>query len=321
MNPLRTLSLWILLAVWLSGTPGAALEIELPVGARLTAERNSTLDSFSAPVGVFDGDTVPSVVIEGGIERRAWRITAPGLTPLQVILPLRTQLESQGYDLAFECAARACGGFDFRFDIEVLPGPNMYVNIAEYRYLTALRGARGAPDSAVGVLVSVTRGAAYVQVISALSTGASEVAMPALEAPPKTDTGVSQTVTGRAMGDRLLSAGHAALAELAFATGTTQLGEGPFASLAELAEFMQQNPDYQIALVGHTDAVGGLSGNIRLSRERAQSVLDRLVGEYGVSPDRLSAEGMGYLAPVASNLTEEGRELNRRVEAVLLPAQ
>lgn len=132
----------------------SALELELPVGARLTAERISPLDSFFAPVASFDGARVPSVEVEGEIVRRAWRIASSGLTPLQVIMPIRDQLLAQGYTVVFECAAAQCGGFDFRFDVEVLPGPNMYVDISEYRYLTAVRGDPSRPDEAVGILAS-----------------------------------------------------------------------------------------------------------------------------------------------------------------------
>jgi outer membrane protein OmpA-like peptidoglycan-associated protein len=74
-------------------------------------------------------------------------------------------------------------------------------------------------------------------------------------------------------------------------------------------------------LVGHTDSVGGLSGNIALSKRRAQSVRQRLIDTHGVDPSRLDAEGMGYLSPAASHLTPEGREANRRVEVIVLPAQ
>ncbi|MFC6587568.1 OmpA family protein [Sulfitobacter pacificus] len=55
-----------------------------------------------------------------------------------------------------------------------------------------------------------------------------------------------------------------------------------------------------------------------MSRARARSVRQRLIDGYGVSAARLDAEGMGYLAPVASNIDEAGREQNRRVEVVLL---
>ena len=314
-------AVWACLSAGFFAAPASALEIELPVGSRLTAERLSVLDSFDAPVAVFDGEVVPHLIVEGAIERRAWRINSPGLTPLQVILPLREQLVRQGYDLVFECSARECGGFDFRFDVEVLPGPNMYVNIAEYRYLTAVRGTVDAPEAAVGVLVSVTRGTAYVQIISAASARVADVVLPELAVPPKADDTESSPVAVNALRQQLLNTGHTVLAELDFAIGTTNLGGGPFASLAALAAFMEEEPSVRVLLVGHTDTIGDLRSNTALSKARATSVRDRLIGQYGVDPARLEAEGTAYLAPVASNLTEEGRGQNRRVEAVLLPTQ
>ena len=98
------------------------------------------------------------------------------------------------------------------------------------------------------------------------------------------------------------------------------MGEGDFPSLASLASFLAADPDRRVVLVGHTDTVGSLERNIELSRARAASVLERMVTLHGIDRTQLSAEGVGYLAPGASNETEAGREANRRVEAVLLPA-
>ena len=81
---------------------------------------------------------------------------------------------------------------------------------------------------------------------------------------------------------------------------------------------MRASPDMRIALVGHTDTVGSLDGNIALSVSRARSVRQRLIDAYGIAPERLQSQGMGFLAPYTSNTTEEGREANRRVEAVVL---
>ena len=103
-----------------------------------------------------------------------------------------------------------------------------------------------------------------------------------------------------------------------FDTGSDALDPGRYESLARLAAFLGEHPAMVVALVGHTDSIGGLEQNISLSKRRAESVKARLTGTYGIAPERVQAEGMGYLAPVASNLTPEGREANRRVEAVLL---
>jgi OOP family OmpA-OmpF porin len=112
-----------------------------------------------------------------------------------------------------------------------------------------------------------------------------------------------------------------ALDDLVFASGSSSLTEGAYPSLASLAAWLKENPGLTIAVVGHTDASGGLEGNIALSRKRAQSVRERLIANYDVPAKRVEAEGVGYLSPRASNLTEEGRQMNRRVEVMMTSTQ
>jgi len=69
--------------------------------------------------------------------------------------------------------------------------------------------------------------------------------------------------------------------------------------------------------VGHTDNSGSLAANVALSKDRAAAVRKRLIEKLGVPAEQLTAEGAGWLSPRTSNLTPEGREKNRRVEAVL----
>lgn len=86
--------------------------------------------------------------------------------------------------------------------------------------------------------------------------------------------------------------------------------------LKELAKFLLENPDVEVYIVGHTDNIGSLEQNMDLSKRRAEAVVNFLVEKYGINPARLKAFGVGPLAPVASNDTEEGRAKNRRVEVV-----
>ncbi len=86
--------------------------------------------------------------------------------------------------------------------------------------------------------------------------------------------------------------------------------------LNELAGFLRTNPSVTIRIVGHTDAVGSDEANMKLSVARAKAVRNSLV-ERGVDAERLEYEGKGKNDPVASNDTEEGRALNRRVEFVI----
>jgi OOP family OmpA-OmpF porin len=121
----------------------------------------------------------------------------------------------------------------------------------------------------------------------------------------------------RSLVERLKTDGHAVLVDVRFESGSADLSAGPTPSLDAIAGYLSANPAATILIVGHTDASGGLQSNLSLSRMRAQAVVERLVRDMAADPERIMAEGAGPLAPIATNLTEEGRQKNRRVEAVL----
>jgi OOP family OmpA-OmpF porin len=102
---------------------------------------------------------------------------------------------------------------------------------------------------------------------------------------------------------------------LAFETGSAAFTVGSEAVLDRAAEALRGAPALAVAVVGHTDATGALEINRRISLGRARAVRDALI-DRGVAAARLSAEGVGYLAPRATNASEAGRALNRRVELV-----
>jgi outer membrane protein OmpA-like peptidoglycan-associated protein len=85
--------------------------------------------------------------------------------------------------------------------------------------------------------------------------------------------------------------------------------------IENLADFMKQYQQTTTVLEGHTDSVGTDAYNQRLSERRAQAVREVLVNQYGVAGSRVDAVGYGESRPVADNSTEEGRAINRRVEA------
>jgi outer membrane protein OmpA-like peptidoglycan-associated protein len=89
--------------------------------------------------------------------------------------------------------------------------------------------------------------------------------------------------------------------------------------LNKLFNFMKGSPDVEIVVSGHTDSKGNDDYNFRLSKDRAQAVVDYLI-RNGISSSRLSAQGYGETRPIARNenpdLTDNpvGRQLNRRIE-------
>lgn len=114
------------------------------------------------------------------------------------------------------------------------------------------------------------------------------------------------------------------VADVLFDSGKAKIKSGALGGLDKVAKILQENvPQLNIGIEGHTDNVpiraSGWKSNWELSTARALSVLHYLVDEKDISPDRVSAIGYGEYKPVASNDTKEGRQLNRRVEIVILP--
>lgn len=292
--------------------PALALDLSLPATARETASRDSALDQVAVPVAAFADNALPTRTVQGPVTRRAYRLASTGLTPLQILAPLRVQIEAAGYDVLLDCNAAACGGFDFRFAIDVLPAPNMYVNIRAYHFLSAEQPETG---GVVTLLASAAAGAGYLQIVQ-VGEGFTLGTDPALAPPAVTPR--PQPVPSTDLTTQLDQTGQAILHDLEFAVGATTLGGTSSPDLAAIAALLQARPNLRIAVVGHTDTIGGLEANITISRARARAVRTELVDTYGAPGDRIEAEGMGYLSPVASNLSPEGRESNRRVEVIFL---
>lgn len=309
-----------LLLCFLFGLPIAAFAIELtlPASARQTAGQDLGVSSYALPTAAFDGVEIPSRVFEGFVTRQAWRLEGGGVTPLQLLQPLRDELTNDGFSLIFECADRQCGGFDFRFQTDVIDAPEMYVDLDDYRFVSAIKGDVDAPSAAVSILVSRSAASAYIQVIQISVDQNADINVAKGEEIIASTQGSGAIVTSGELGQELDVSGHVILSDLVFQTGSSNLGEGTFDSLASLAAYLRQNPTRQIALVGHTDAEGSLEGNIALSKRRASSVRARLIEVHGVAEAQVSAQGVGFLAPVVSNVSEAGRTANRRVEAVLI---
>jgi outer membrane protein OmpA-like peptidoglycan-associated protein len=123
-------------------------------------------------------------------------------------------------------------------------------------------------------------------------------------------------ITADILKTNILRDGHMAVYGIYFDTGKSEIKPESTATIKEIAELIQKNPSLQIYIVGHTDNVGKLSDNLELSDKRAEAVVNELITKYNVSSKNLQAEGVGPLAPVATNDTKEGKELNRRVEIV-----
>jgi OmpA-OmpF porin, OOP family len=119
-----------------------------------------------------------------------------------------------------------------------------------------------------------------------------------------------------ALSEDLKAEGHVAIYGIYFEYNTANLQSESEPTLEAIAQMLRQDHTLEVFIVGHTDMTGSLSYNMELSQRRADSVVNALVNTYGISASRLKAMGVGPLCPVATNQSEEGRQLNRRVELV-----
>ncbi len=103
---------------------------------------------------------------------------------------------------------------------------------------------------------------------------------------------------------------------VSFATKSAVVKNKFHDDIKKVSNFLKTYPDTIAVIEGHTDNVGDDENNLKLSQQRAENVMRHFV-DYGIHPSRLRAEGYGESRPVADNSTEEGKQKNRRVVAVI----
>ena len=299
------------------------LDLGAPEGAVSTAHSDRPFDRYALPVGRYAPGAATAREIEGRVIWSGFRLDAPDVSTAEVMEGYRTRLAALGYRPILDCATTACGGFDFRFAVQLLPPPAMLVDTADFAQLSASRAgdartvnsAGTSTETFVSVLVSRLLGAVYIQTVIVAPADPGLMITPA----PPPDAAARPVILAqdeKSLFDRLTEFGHVTVQGLVFETGGATLSEGSAAALEILARFLSRNPELAVVIVGHSDNQGTLDANIALSERRAGAVRAALT-ERGVAAGRLEAHGVGYLAPVSTNATETGRTLNRRVELVL----
>ena len=129
------------------------------------------------------------------------------------------------------------------------------------------------------------------------------------------DTGMV-TVDAEAIGKEIDATGHMAIYGVLFDTDSAKIKLKSAPVLVEIAKLLQSRPSLNILVVGHTDNQGAFDYNMNLSSQRANSVARYLTEKHNIDQGRMRAAGVGFLAPVATNDTPDGRAKNRRVELV-----
>lgn len=221
-------------------------------------------------------------------------ISPAGRSVLEVYRNYEAALKQAGFEILFACNAAQCGTGSKR--VEGLE--DIFAGYANTRVLTA-RLARPAGDVYVALHMPAAGGKTIINIIEVKPMATGMVA-----------------VNAAALGNDIGRLGHVAIYGIFFDTGKAEIKPESEPTLTEISKLLQQDAALKVHVVGHTDSVGDLPMNMDLSRRRAIAVVQALAGKYGIAAGRLRADGVGPLAPVASNDSEEGRTKNRRVELV-----
>src|SRR5262245_8458822 len=244
-----------------------------------------------------DGKPVDARRLEGRIVRIAYR-TNPGPSILEVSRNFETQLAKAGFETLLACDTDACGGIPFAEGTDVLPIPQMWIDGFNYRYFSG-RKVESGRETYAAILVSKNNDDIYAQLVVAV-VGAIE----------------NKMVDAGTMAKGLREKGHIALYGIYFDTDKAVIKPESRPTLDEIAKLLRAQPQLNVVIVGHTDSQGAYDYNMELSRRRAEAVAAELARAYQIVAARLRTAGVGFLAPVGSNASDDGRALNRRVELV-----
>ncbi len=305
---------WLALTIMLAAGPvlAQAIDAGAPDGAERTAYRERSFDTYALPIGPFGPGEKAVQTLEGQVTWSAYRIGAAPVSAADVMAGYAERLAEMGFTPLFECTGADCGGFDFRFGASLLPPPAMLFDVQNFAQMSARRAT---PEGYVSVLVSQVNRDLYVQTVTVVPQAPSAIVTESPEVEAGTEAAILPR-DERALVDKLLADGHVPVEGLSFATGGASLTPESGEALDLLARMLSRDAELVVAIVGHSDNEGGLDPNIALSTKRAQAVMLALIAR-GVPKGQLEARGVGYLAPVTSNASPEGRALNRRVELVL----
>ena len=288
-------------------------------GSDILVYSSKSFDSYTIPLGQAkrgdDGNyNFPNTQKVAGSTTKITYMAPEGKSAEEVIANYRELFQSKGFDSLFEGKDDDFGKYD------------EFVKAAKYERVFESSG--GAKRFIAGKLGS-QGGDVYVSVYAAENNfWGFEIKVGKQEAKKgrtyyQVDVVESKTLAtslvvmkAEEMEGSLSKTGRVALYGILFDHDKTDIKSESTPALQEIAKLLKQSADLKILVVGHTDNQGDLKYNQDLSKRRAESVVKALISEYSIAAGRLSAHGVGMLAPVASNDSEDGKAKNRRVELV-----
>jgi OmpA-OmpF porin, OOP family len=272
-------------------------------GSDVLEYKTNEFDEFSLPLGkiIDENQFTKAEHLEGKITKFKYSVPKER-SSLEVARSYQSALESGGFQILFQCSGADCRApKSFQGGYRPTASGVWCFNCAQPMHYLAAKLPRASGDVYVSLVVEQDQyeGGTWLTIVEV-----------------KPMQGGLVTVNAAALANDIAQTGHASVYGIYFDTGKAALKPESDATLTEISKLLASNPQLKLHVVGHTDHVGTLASNMTLSKQRADAVVASLVSQYRVAAARLLAAGVGPLAPVATNRSEEGRAKNRRVELV-----
>ena len=310
-------------------------------GAVLLGADQKAFDEAIVPAGPSlrndDGATVAQKTLTmAGKRTRLFYFAPMQRSGLEVFTNYRDALTKAGMTVVWTCSNADCGPEFLSQAMEIMhvrlantPEADLNFTLGDTpRYLLATQ-TRPQGDLHVAVLVAdipdkQRPGIDFIQVEDKpmdKGMAATQSNTPAVESKPafvenkpaqKTDAAVDAAV----LSSNLAATGQVNIYGIHFDFGKADIQPESKPQLDEISKLLTAKPTLKLRVTGHTDNIGSAEQNQLLSKRRADAIVLALVANYGVAAERLTSAGLGASLPVASNDTDEGRAMNRRVELI-----
>lgn len=251
------------------------------------------------------------------------------VTPLEVVRNYQEEIKNKGGEILYECEGQECGGDPGRaseggggrMSLAMYLRPNESIkdplfsngrcaqasSISGQKYTAGMLTASGLH---VSVLAYTVKASSSCRALDGRTVAVVDIVQ------PKQREQKMVTVKAEEMAQKIAASGSVALYGIYFDFNKADIKAESAPTLEQLAKLLTGDPKLKLLVVGHTDNVGSFAFNMDLSQRRAGAVVRALATQHGIDPNRLTAVGVSFACPVASNISEEGRAKNRRVELV-----
>lgn len=286
-------------------------------GAEIVRYQQRAFDLLSlltGPVTYENQKAPPAIVVEGALTEISYAVP-PGPSMLEVAKNYELALADAGFETLWSCEREDCGGAlgylgfytDRLYASGNIKGFAASANAIsqDWAYRAVKKSLPTGQEIHLGIYVTSggypgTEQGIYVQ-LDQIESRPMAVGM--------------EVVSADKMAGAIGDTGRIALYGIFFDFDKAAVKPESGPTLAEIVKLLKAEPALKLYVVGHTDGKGAQDYNQPLSQRRAAAVVDALV-KQGIDKSRLAPAGVGMLAPVTSNETEEGRARNRRVELV-----